>query len=180
MVLMTSLSALKQLHYRLKNALSDSQLNVYCQHVHGTKESILERFRSEYTHSILMGVDSFWEGVDLPGILNCVIIPKLPFPVPTDPIISAKIIDIELNGGNGFIDVILPKAVLKFKQGLGRVIRSQKDKGAVFVLDSRILSKSYRKYFLQEMSQFYTIEGNFKNVMSQLKKWYPQDIDLKG
>ena len=104
--------------------------------------------------SIIFGLDSFWEGVDVKGdSLKCLIITKLPFEVPTEPIVLARTEDIEKNGGNPFYEYSLPRAVLKFKQGFGRLIRLKTDKGRIIICDERIETKAYGKRFLESVLQ---------------------------
>ncbi|MBZ0155239.1 MAG: ATP-dependent DNA helicase [Alphaproteobacteria bacterium] len=111
--------------------------------------AMLERMR-ESSDCILFGLDSFWEGVDVKGdALKCVIITKLPFEVPTEPIVQARTREIEGRGGNSFREYSLPRAVLKFKQGFGRLIRSKEDKGRVVICDERVCTRSYGLAFLE-------------------------------
>jgi ATP-dependent DNA helicase DinG len=94
-------------------------------------------------------LDSFWLGVDVPGeALSNLIITKLPFQVPEHPLVQARLEYIDEKGGNSFMDYSLPEAVLKFRQGFGRLIRSKHDTGILVILDSRIITKSYGKFFL--------------------------------
>jgi len=115
------------------------------------RSRLLEQFRTDVA-SVLFATDSFWEGVDTPGeALRLVIIPRLPFRVPTDPVIEARMEALELAGRSSFREFSLPDAVTRLKQGFGRLMRRQDDGGAVLILDSRILRKSYGRNFLEAL-----------------------------
>lgn len=112
------------------------------------RSHLLEEFKRT-PNSVLFGTDSFWQGVDVPGeALRNVIITRLPFAVPDHPLTAAKLEHIERQGGNAFRDYSVPEAILKFRQGVGRLIRTKKDKGMVCILDNRVLTKNYGKSFL--------------------------------
>jgi ATP-dependent DNA helicase DinG len=113
-----------------------------------TRSQLLDRFKRQ-DHSVLLGTDSFWQGVDVQGeALSNVIITKLPFAVPDKPLIESRLESIRDEGGNPFNEYSLPEAIIKFKQGFGRLIRSKSDRGIVVVLDKRLATKSYGKQFL--------------------------------
>lgn len=157
LILMTAKETMNKLYTKLKSNImkKGSPLQLLCQNKHGTRESILEKFKKFKTEAAIIGTDSFWEGVDIPGeALQAVIIPKLPFPVPSDPIHSARMAEIEKNGGNPFIDYAVPMALIKFKQGIGRLIRTKTDTGTLHILDPRIRTKPYGKFFRNELEKF--------------------------
>ena len=124
--------------------------------VHGDapRGELLDRFR-ETPGAVLLGTSSFWEGVDVMGEqLSCVIVDKLPFAVPGDPLVSARIDLVASTGGNGFADYQVPMAILSLKQGLGRLIRSKADRGVVAILDSRVANMGYGKRFLSSLPPY--------------------------
>jgi ATP-dependent DNA helicase DinG len=117
------------------------------------RSRLLERFKTD-TASVLFATSSFWEGIDTPGdALRVVIICKLPFMVPTDPVIAARMEAVEQRGGNQFMEYMLPEAVIKFRQGFGRLMRRGTDSGVVAVLDSRIVKKAYGKIFVHSLPE---------------------------
>jgi len=135
-------------------------LEAYCKKkkfdlfIQGQGESrsvMLDQFKKS-GRGVLLGTDSFWTGVDVPGeALSNVIITRLPFAAPDHPLTEARCEQIQESGGNPFYDYSVPEAILKLRQGLGRLIRSKKDKGMAVILDNRVLGKSYGRAFLKAM-----------------------------
>ena len=119
---------------------------------------LLERFRST-PHAVLFATSSFWQGVDVPGAqLSCVIIDRLPFAVPSDPIVAARVRALEEDGRNAFAEYQIPEAVLALKQGFGRLIRSKTDRGILSILDNRIRRMQYGKIFLESLPEYTTTQ----------------------
>ncbi|MFW2366861.1 MAG: ATP-dependent DNA helicase, partial [Desulforhopalus sp.] len=117
----------------------------------GSRNALLKTFREE-THSVLVAVASFWEGVDVVGeSLSCVIIDKLPFEVPSDPVLQARSERIKEQGGKPFFDFQVPRAILTLRQGVGRLMRSVTDSGVIAIMDVRLFSKGYGRVFLRSL-----------------------------
>lgn len=136
---------------------------------------LLEEFRRN-PRSLLLGADSFWEGVDVPGDdLMCVLVSRLPFRVPTDPLVQAHCRRIEEEGLNSFSQYQLPQAILKFRQGFGRLIRSQRDRGMVLVLDSRLYHKSYGSEFLAALPRCRRRAGKLLGLVQDSMRWLRQE-----
>ncbi len=136
------------------------------------RHTILTRFRNS-DNAVLLGTDSFWEGVDVSGdSLKCVVLMKLPFRVPTEPIIQARIEKMERIGMNSFMEYTLPQTVIKFRQGFGRLIRSKTDTGCVVCLDRRIATKLYGKVFLKSLPPARIVNGYYEEVFSEIRRYF--------
>ncbi len=147
-ILFTSYKMLNSMADELGPWLADNKIQLLQQGSGISRWQLLDDFR-DGKNCVLFGTDSFWQGVDIPGdSLSCVIIVRLPFAVPDQPLLSGKLDLIRAEGGNPFFDYQLPTAIIKFKQGFGRLIRSKSDSGTVVILDSRIVTKRYGRRFL--------------------------------
>ncbi|MCX7835190.1 MAG: exonuclease domain-containing protein [bacterium] len=143
LVLATSKKIGNRFSQNWKTVFSQREYPVWLQNVDGSPSELLEQFKA-HQPSILIGFDSFWEGVDLPGsLLECIIIPRLPFPVPDEPIHNAKSEILKNKNQNDFLELSLPQAILKIRQGIGRMIRKETDYGLVIILDRRLFTKRY-------------------------------------
>jgi ATP-dependent DNA helicase DinG len=146
-ILFTSYSQMEQVYQSLRSILR------FPMFIQGekSKSGLLESFRNT-PNAVLFATSSFWQGVDVQGEqLSCVIIDKLPFSVPSDPVVAARIAQINESGGNAFYDYQIPTATILLKQGMGRLIRSKTDRGIMALLDKRILTKSYGRMFLKSL-----------------------------
>ncbi|MBR7064927.1 MAG: helicase, partial [Treponema sp.] len=132
---------------------------------------LLEKFKSD-EESVLFATDSFWQGVDVPGeSLIQVVIVKLPFPVPSDPVFSARSDAVIKKGGSSFMELSVPEAIIKFRQGFGRLMRKTSDYGVVVVLDKRICEKSYGRFFLQSIPETKQIYGTLSEIEEKIGRF---------
>ncbi len=169
-VLFTSHAALRRAAVRLRQGL-DPRWPLLVQG-EGQRDQLLRRFR-ESGQAILLGTDSFWEGVDVPGrALRALVLTKLPFKVPSEPITAARVERLEEQGRNGFMDYLLPHAALKLKQGFGRLIRSRQDAGVVVLLDSRVVTKRYGPLVLNGLPPADRIIGTWAEVRTRCEDFF--------
>lgn len=170
-VLFTSYSLLNKVYNVLESKLARLGI-VSLKQGQIARHQLLQKFKTDAT-SVLFGTDSFWQGVDVEGdALESVIITKLPFKVPTEPIIEARIQAIERNGGNAFMEYSVPQAVLKLKQGFGRLIRKKTDHGAVFLLDKRIVEKFYGRIFLESLPDTKILSGPAYTILKDVEQFF--------
>ena len=173
LVLFTSHMVLRETYYRVQAKLEEHNIVVFGHGIDGSRNRILEDFKSN-SRSVLFGASSFWEGVDVQGeSLSCVVIVKLPFWSPKIPVIEARIAALERNHRNSFMEFSVPQAVVRFKQGFGRLIRSCSDRGCVVVLDSRIVQKRYGRLFLQSLPVKSHLRGGTELLTKKISGWIP-------
>lgn len=172
LVLFTSLAAMNAARRAISPILSSAGLTVVTQHEDGSAEQLAERLRS-FDRTVVLGTAAFWEGIDVPGpALSALVIVRLPFAVPTDPIVAAR----GERFDNAFMEYSLPEAILRFRQGFGRLIRRRTDRGVCVVLDSRILSKRYGAAFLRALPRCATMTLERDELGATVADWLDRSI----
>ncbi len=173
-ILFTSYDLLNRVFQTLSPALARLGLSSLKQGETG-RHALLTQFRAD-KNAVLFGTDSFWEGVDVKGdALRLVIIARLPFQVPTEPVQQARAEKIKADGGDPFREFSVPQAVIKFRQGFGRLIRSRDDRGAVLILDRRVLNKSYGRIFLRSLPDTEIVRGDSVDVFARMETFFGAD-----
>ncbi len=172
-ILFTSFYALDHAYRNLEAELQEQGITPLCQGK-TTRSQLLEDFRRDH-RSVLFATDSFWEGVDVAGdALQCVIVTRLPFRVPSEPVLEARAQSIEQAGGNAFMEYSVPQAVIKLRQGFGRLIRRRTDWGSVIILDNRIISKYYGRTFMASLPDVPVVRGTGDAVWAELERFYSE------
>jgi len=175
LVLFTAHNMLRQTFEYLKPLLARTGIESLAQGIHGERSTLLEAFKRN-PKSVLLGANSFWEGIDIPGdTLSCVILVKLPFWPPTLPLIEARSEYLKSQGRDPFHELLLPEAVIRFKQGFGRLIRSKGDRGVVILLDDRVIEKYYGRFFLGSLPISTHIRGENALVYRKIEE-YTRDL----
>jgi DNA polymerase-3 subunit epsilon/ATP-dependent DNA helicase DinG len=167
LVLFTSYAQLRQTHQAISEPLRREEITVFEQGEGASRHALLEAFRAS-ERAVLLGTRSFWEGVDVPGqALSVLAIVSLPFAVPSDPIVAARAETFE----DSFSEYSLPEAVLRFRQGFGRLIRTRTDRGLAVVFDRRILTKSYGRYFISSLPECTIEQGPLRDLPQRARIW---------
>ncbi len=170
LVLFTSYKMMKEVYSVVVSEFKDPGISLLIQGS-DDRSRLLEKFSAD-TSSVLFGTDSFWEGVDIPGAaLEVVIIVKLPFRVPTEPILKARMEAVKIGGGNPFMELSLPEAVMKLRQGFGRLIRRNTDRGVVIILDPRVIHKKYGSLFLKSLPETIVKKRNTAGLLVEIENF---------
>jgi ATP-dependent DNA helicase DinG len=176
-VLFTSYTMLQNCYQALNERLKSNRYQVFKQG-DSNRQDLLNQFKKT-NYSVLFGTDSFWEGVDVAGdALRCVIIVKLPFKVPSEPIIQARAEAILTRGGDPFFEYTVPHAIVKFKQGFGRLIRNKWDRGCIVCLDTRLVTKGYGRVFLNSLPPCEKVFGQDTLVYEKMADFYRKTYHL--
>jgi ATP-dependent DNA helicase DinG len=172
LVLFTSNAMLQSTYARVKDSIADPDYTLMAQGIDGNRDQLLDRFRTDQ-RSILFGTSSFWEGIDVPGpALETLIITRIPFEVPTDPIVQARMEYIEKLTGNGFMNYTLPEAIIRLRQGFGRLIRSSQDRGMMLLMDMRLLKKSYGRRILESLPAQARVFQTENALFDAISTWF--------
>ncbi|MFI2855660.1 ATP-dependent DNA helicase DinG [Paenibacillus sp. JSM ZJ436] len=176
MVLFTSYKMLRQVYEPLKELLQSRDIHVLGQGMDGVSRSKLIRRFQDSGPSVLLGTSSFWEGVDIPGeALTCLAIVRLPFQPPSHPLVEAKSELLQQQKKNPFMKLSVPQAVIRFKQGFGRLVRTANDRGIVIVYDTRIIESYYGKYFLYSLPGPKMEHMRSDQMVSRIEEWLQPD-----
>jgi ATP-dependent DNA helicase DinG len=177
LVLFTAHKLLRETYAALNPKLSRIGIETLAQGFHGERSTILEAFKRN-PKSVLLGANSFWEGIDIPGdTLSCVILIKLPFWPPSLPLIEARSEFFKSLGRDPFRELLLPEAVIRFKQGFGRLLRSKGDRGVVILLDDRVIEKYYGRFFLNSLPIQTHIRGGNSLILRKIEEWKARELD---
>ncbi len=169
LVLFTSNKQIRDTYSAISGPLQKEGINVLAQLPGSSRQQLTAQFSAEGARSVLLGTKSFWEGVDIPGdSLLCVILAKIPFDVPSDPIFAARSETFE----NSFFQYSIPEAILRWRQGFGRLIRRKSDEGVVMILDRRVLSKRYGSAFVDSLPECTVIRQPSNRVNELLVRWF--------
>ncbi|WP_010530797.1 ATP-dependent DNA helicase DinG [Lentibacillus jeotgali] len=173
LVLFTSYDMLRKAYHLLRETIDTSTFMLIAQGISSGSRSRLKKNFQTFSQSILLGTSSFWEGVDIPGEdLSCLMIVRLPFQPPNHPVYEAKSNQFKHAGKNPFFELALPNAVIRFKQGFGRLIRSTNDRGIVFVCDARIMKARYGKYFTESIPAVPITHDTTHAIMENAQEWF--------
>lgn len=168
LVLFTSHAALRESYHAIRVPLGEAGITVIGQGLDGSRHTLLGTFKDPETPTVLLGTRSFWEGIDVPGdALSCVVIARIPFDVPTDPLFAARSERLD----DAFNELSVPQALLRFRQGVGRLIRTRADRGVIAILDGRITTKRYGRTFLDALPDCTRRDGPLADLPHVAGDW---------
>ncbi|WP_420641356.1 helicase C-terminal domain-containing protein [Candidatus Leptofilum sp.] len=172
MVLFTAYSQLNQTAKAIEGSLADAGITTLAQSSGGSRQQLLDQFKKPDAQAVLLGTRSFWEGVDVPGeALQAVLIAKLPFDVPSDPVFAARSETFD----NAFFEYSVPEAVLRFRQGFGRLNRRTTDEGVVIILDKRVITKRYGQMFVDALPECTVLRQRLDRIGELTLRWLNRD-----
>ncbi|WP_336771886.1 ATP-dependent DNA helicase DinG [Paenibacillus sp. MMO-58] len=181
LVLFTSYRMLKQVYEPLKEALAGSGIQVLGQGIDSGNRTKLTRRFTQQPETVLLGTSSFWEGVDIPGeALTCLAIVRLPFQPPNHPLVEAKSELLQKQKQNPFMKLSIPQAVIRFKQGFGRLVRTAKDKGIVIIYDTRVIDTYYGKHFLYSLPGPKIETMHIDQMVPRMREWLQTEEEEIG
>ncbi len=168
MVLFTSYSQLSQTARAIEGTLAQAKITTLAQTSGSSRQLLLDQFKKDDARAVLLGTRSFWEGVDVPGeALQAVLITKLPFDVPSDPVFAARSETFD----HPFFDYSIPEAILRFRQGFGRLNRRKMDEGMVAILDKRVLTKRYGQQFVDSLPECTVLRQRHSRLGELALRW---------
>lgn len=172
LVLFTSHKMLRETYYKVKPMLAEHGINVLAHGIDSTSRHRLVTEFQRQERAVLFGANSFWEGVDIPGdSLSLLVIARLPFWPPNQPVVEARTEKLESKGRNSFMEYSVPQAIIRFKQGFGRLIRTKKDRGAIVIYDRRIVESRYGKHFIKSLPGPWCYQGSERDVLRTVYNW---------
>jgi len=172
MALFTSHKMLREVYYKIQPTLEEMGIRLLGQGIDGSRTSLLKIFQDD-EKSVLLGTNSFWEGIDVPGsALELLVITKVPFDVPTEPLVEARMEQVGAKTGNGFLNYAVPEAIVRFRQGFGRLIRSGEDRGVILLLDRRVVQTQYGGLLLGSLPVEPSVCNEEESLMKILEEWF--------
>jgi DNA polymerase-3 subunit epsilon/ATP-dependent DNA helicase DinG len=171
LVLFTSHGAIRKAYNQVKIELKELNINLMAQGIDGPPDRLISMVK-QTPRSVIFGAASFWEGVDLPGeLLKVLIIPRLPFAVPSDPIVAARSETYQ----SSFMEYTLPASILRFRQGIGRLVRTSSDSGIVVILDSRVINRRYGSMYLDSLPTTNLVTPQIQSVPEVISNWFDRE-----
>jgi ATP-dependent DNA helicase DinG len=171
---------LRDTYQKVKPMLAEHGITVLAHNIDSTSRHRLVREFQRHEHAVLFGANSFWEGVDIPGdALSLLVIARLPFWPPNQPVVEARTEKLEREGRNSFMEYSVPQAIIRFKQGFGRLIRTRRDRGAIVVYDRRIVESRYGRHFIKSLPGPWFYQGTEREVLRTVYNWLKSPLAVE-